>query len=95
MSLEILIGESVTLAAPGQSVPPESLLMPMEFTTAGHAHLCGYNRQHWLEAGMVRLTVRSNNDEHHYCLECANTLLIQGIGQLQIFLAGLSGLSED
>ncbi len=94
MSLEILIGESLTVDALGQSVPPESFLMPMEFTTVGQAQLCGYNRQHWLDAGMVRLTVRSNNDEHHYCLECANTLLIQGIGQLQIFLAGLNGLSR-
>ena len=95
MSLEILIGESLTVGAPGQSLPPESFLVPMEFTTAGHAHLCGYDSQHWLDAGMVRLTVRSNNDEHHYCLKCANRLLSQGVGQLQTFLSGLSRLSED
>jgi hypothetical protein len=94
MNLEIFIGETLAVDAPVQSVPPESLLMPMEFTTAAHAHLCGYNSRHWLDAGMVRLTVRGNNDEHHYCLECANTLLSRGADQLQIFLAGLSELSE-
>ena len=73
----------------------ESILAPMEFTTAGRAHECGYNNGHWLETGMVRLTIRDDDDEeHHYCLECASAFLAQGVAQLQLLLAGAKRLAR-
>ena len=93
MSLEILIADSSTCITPDRSEPPESFLMPMEFTTADLGHPCGYKKGHWLDAGMARLTVRSDSAEHHYCLECAKALLIQGAEQLRLLIAGSNLLS--
>ena len=57
---------------------PESLLSPMELTTADRGRRRGYNNNHWLDEGMARLTIRSKNNEQHYCLKCAKALLTEG-----------------
>jgi hypothetical protein len=49
----------------------KSLLVTMEITAAGRAHNCRYNKRHRLEKGVKRLTIKSDGDEHHYCLACA------------------------
>lgn len=76
---------------------PKSLIVSMEITTAGRAHDCRYNKNHRLEKGVRRLTIRSDGDEHHYCLACAKTFLVKDIERLQVLLAevGLSGGADS
>jgi len=73
----------------------ESVLVAMEFTMASGPHECGNNREHRLERGMARLTVREDKAEHHYCLECARSFLAQGVEQLQVLLAGANRLAAN
>jgi hypothetical protein len=72
----------------------ESILVPMEFTTANCSHECGYNGGHRIERGTARLTIRDEHDEHHLCLQCARTFLVQGAEQLRLLLAGADRLSS-
>lgn len=56
-------------------MPLKSLLVSMEITTSGRAHDCRYNKNHRLVKGVKRLTIKSDGDEHHYCLACAKAFL--------------------
>jgi hypothetical protein len=58
----------------------------MEWTQAGRAHDCRYNKNHRLEKGQRRLTIKSDGDKHHYCVACAKTFLAADIKRLQILL---------
>jgi hypothetical protein len=58
----------------------------MEWTQAARAHDCRYNKNHRLEKGYRRLTIKSDGDEHHYCLACAKTFLAADIKRLQTLL---------
>lgn len=71
---------------------PKSLVVSMEITTAGRAHDCRYNKNHRLETGMSRLTIKEDGNEHHYCLPCARTFLLQGTERLRILLAEIERL---
>jgi hypothetical protein len=71
---------------------PKSLIVSMEITTAGRAHDCRYNKNHRLEKGFRRLTIRSDGDEHHYCLACAKAFLVKDIERLQAFLVAIEAL---
>lgn len=75
-----------------RETPPESLLLSMEFTVAGQVHRCGYNSEHSVEPGKARLTIRRRSEIHHYCLQCARTLLMQSADQLQLFQTGADQL---
>jgi hypothetical protein len=66
---------------------PRSLIVSMEITVVGRAHNCRQSDNHRLEKGMKRLTVKSDGDEHHYCLACAKTFLMKDIERLQTLLA--------
>lgn len=79
-------------ALEARDTPPESLLLSMEFTIAAEFHRCGYNFDHSVESGMARLTIRDNGEEHHYCLQCARTLLTQSAEQLQLLQTGADQL---
>ena len=74
---------------------PKSLIVSMEITTAGRAHDCRYNKNHRLEKGVRRLTIRSEGDEHHYCLACAKTFLVKDIERLQALLAEVVSVSSS
>jgi hypothetical protein len=65
---------------------PRSLIVSMEWTQAGRAHDCRHNKNHRLEKGQRRLTIKSDGDEHHYCVACAKTFLVADIKQLQDLL---------
>ena len=65
---------------------PRSLIVSMAWTQAGRAHDCRYNKNHRLEKGQRRLTIKSDGDEHHYCVACAKTFLAADIKRLQILL---------
>jgi ribosomal protein L24E len=58
----------------------------MEWTLAGRAHDCRFNKSHRLEKGQRRLTVKSDGDEHHYCVSCAKKFLTIDIQRLQDLL---------
>jgi hypothetical protein len=75
-----------------RETPPESLLLCMEFTIAGQLHRCGYNFEHFVQPGMARLTIRNKGEEHHYCLQCARTLLMQSADHLQLLQTGADQL---
>jgi hypothetical protein len=59
----------------------------MEWTQAGRAHDCRNNKDHRIEKGQQRLTIKSDGDEHHYCVACAKTFLAADIVRLQSVLA--------
>jgi hypothetical protein len=65
---------------------PRSLIVSMEWTRAGRAHDCRFNKNHRLEKGDHRLTIKSDGDEHHYCVACAKTFLAADIKRLQALL---------
>lgn len=70
----------------------KSVLVSMEITTVGRAHDCRFNKKHRLEKGMSRLTIKEDGDEHHYCLSCARTFLLQGAVRLQTLLQEMERL---
>jgi hypothetical protein len=72
---------------------PRSLIVSMEITTAGRAHNCRHNDAHRIEKGVKRLTVKSDGDEHHYCLNCATGFLMKDVERLHAFLAEVKSLS--
>jgi hypothetical protein len=63
----------------------------MEWTHAGRAHDCRFNKKHRLEKGQRRLTIKSDGDEHHYCVACAKTFLVGDIKRLQVLLEQADG----
>lgn len=60
----------------------KSLLVSMEITTAGRGHNCRYNKKHRIEKGVKRLTIKSDGNEHHYCLTCASTFITASSNRL-------------
>ena len=65
---------------------PRSLIVSMEWTEAGRGHDCRNNKNHRIEKGQRRLTVKSDGDEHHYCVACATGFLAADIRRLQLLL---------
>lgn len=70
---------------------PRSLLVSMEFTTAGKAHTCRFNSAHKIAKGDQRLTIKDDGDKHHYCLACARSFLERDTERLKSFLATVVG----
>jgi len=68
---------------------PKSLVVSMEITVVGRAHDCRYNKNHRLEKGMSRLTIKEDGDEHHYCLTCARVFLVQGVERLTALITAV------
>jgi ribosomal protein L24E len=64
----------------------KSLIVSMEITTAGRAHNCRYNKNHRIERGVGRLTVKCDGDEHHYCLGCGKAFLVKDLERLRVYL---------
>ena len=62
---------------------PRSLLVSMEWTIAGRAHDCRYNKRHRLQKGDRRLTIKSEGDEHHYCVACAKRFFERDLKRLE------------
>lgn len=65
---------------------PRSLIVSMEITTAGKSHNCRHNDNHRIPMGARRLTISSDGDRHHYCLDCAKGFLAKDIGRLKALL---------
>ena len=65
----------------------KSLLVSMEITTAGRSHNCRYNKKHRVHKGVQRLTVKTDGNEHHYCLPCAKTFIADSLQKLELLQA--------
>jgi hypothetical protein len=65
----------------------------MGITTAGRAHNCRHDDGHRITKGMRRLTVKSDGDEHHYCLNCAAGFLTRDLGRLGAMLEEVRSLT--
>jgi hypothetical protein len=74
---------------------PKSLIVSMEITTAGRAHNCRQSNKHRIEKGISRLTVKSDGDEHHYCIACATSFLVKDVARLQDLLAQAQALATS
>jgi hypothetical protein len=74
---------------------PRSLIVSMEVTTAGRAHNCRQSDKHRIEKGMHRLTIKSDGDEHHYCIACAVSFLAKDMARLQELLAKTQALAAS
>jgi hypothetical protein len=74
---------------------PKSLIVSMEVTMAGRAHSCRQSDKHRLEKGAHRLTVKSEGDEHHYCIACATSFLARDVARLQDLLAQMRALAPS
>jgi hypothetical protein len=66
---------------------PKSLIVSMEFTIAGNSHNCRHNDGHRITKGTKRLTVKTDDGPHHYCLACATTFLARDLERLSALLA--------
>lgn len=73
----------------------KSLIVSMEITTAGRGHDCRYNKKHRLEKGFKRLTVRSDGNDHHYCLGCAKIFLMNGVERLKELLLEVENIKGN
>jgi len=60
-----------------------SLLVSMSWSIAGRAHDCRYNKKHRLAKGDRRLTIKSDGDEHHYCVACAKSFFEHDLKKLR------------
>lgn len=72
-----------------------SLTLSMSFTTAGRAHGCRHNEKHRLSKGDARLTIKSDGDEHHYCLFCARKFLESDISKMKNMLEQIQDLTKS
>jgi hypothetical protein len=73
---------------------PRSLLVSMEITAAGKSHNCRHNESHRIAMGARRLTISSDGDKHHYCLDCARGFLAKDIDRLKALLNEIGRSSE-
>ena len=66
---------------------PRSLIVSMAITAAGSSHNCRNNDGHRIAKGVKRLTIKSDGDQHHYCLACAKGFLVKDVERLHELLA--------
>lgn len=71
---------------------PRSLIVSMTITSAGRAHGCRQNDAHKIVKGDPRLTIKSDGDDHHYCLSCAQKFLEADIVNLRRMLDDIEAL---
>lgn len=74
---------------------PRSLIVSMQITTAGNSHNCRFNDNHRITKGTKRLTIKSDGDSHHYCLECAKGFLVKDIERLRAILAEVESIAGN
>ena len=71
---------------------PRSLIVSMTITNAGRAHSCRQDDGHKILKGDARLTIKSDGDDHHYCLACAQKFLEADIMNLRRLLGDVEAL---
>lgn len=73
---------------------PKSLIVNMEFTTAGNSHNCRHNDSHRITKGTKRLTIKTDDGPQHYCLACAKSFIARDLERLQNLLTEVSASSS-
>jgi hypothetical protein len=72
-------------------VAHKSILLNVRVDVAGKAHDCQHNRRHRLEKGHLRLKVRKDRSDEHFCVECALGIIARDIKELQLLAQQLRG----
>lgn len=73
----------------------KSLIIRFEIDHAKKAHNCRRNARHRIARGDRRLKVHNGRNWHHYCLQCANTIVTRDKGILEELACDLSLESCD
>ena len=73
---------------------PKSLLVSMEITVAGKSHNCRFNDGHRIAMGDKRLTIKTDDGPHHYCLPCARTFLARDTERLRGLFSEIEALLQ-
>jgi hypothetical protein len=60
----------------------KTLIIGTKVDRAKRAHNCQANAKHRIEAGDVRLGVRNERSWDHYCLDCAEKIIVRDINKL-------------
>lgn len=61
---------------------PKTLLKNASFTVARASHDCKSNSKHRINKGDLRLTIREDRSNKHYCQECALNFLEKDLESL-------------
>lgn len=72
----------------------KSLLVSMELSVAGRAHGCRHNKNHRVEKGEPRLSIKVDRSHHHYCLACARKFMAASLHRLNELNDSVNALSN-
>jgi hypothetical protein len=69
----------------------KSLVDNCTIDRALRAHNCQASSKHRLQQGDVRLKIKVERSDTHYCAECAEKILVADIAKLEALLKALRG----
>jgi hypothetical protein len=61
---------------------PKSLVKNIDITEAKRAHSCKSNKNHKIQKGGQRLTVKEGQSERNYCMECGKKFIDSALEEL-------------
>jgi hypothetical protein len=73
----------------------KSFIKNVEITQAQRKHSCKHNKNHIINAGDKRLTLKVNQNHENFCIECAEVSLRSDIVKLQSILNELAAGRSD
>lgn len=68
---------------------PKSLILSMSVDYAAKSHTCHHSKRHAIAKGDLRLKVKVGRSHEHYCVECAQQFITNGVENLQKLSAEL------
>jgi hypothetical protein len=68
---------------------PKSLILSMTVDRAAKGHKCHHSKKHVIAKGDLRLKVKVGRGHEHYCVECAQKFIGNGVENLQKLSAEL------
>lgn len=57
--------------------------------TAIHSHKCKNNSKHTITKGDRRLKIKEGRSENHYCVQCAEKILKNGLSEIESLIGDL------
>ena len=69
----------------------KSILLNVRVDVVCRAHDCQHNRRHRLEKGQLRLKVRKDRSDEHFCVQCALGIIERDIKELESLAQQLRG----
>ncbi|GMO32861.1 MAG: hypothetical protein Ta2B_13660 [Termitinemataceae bacterium] len=73
----------------------KSFLQSIEVETAQRAHSCQHNKNHRINNGDIRLSIKVGRSHERYCVECAKESLKADIAKLSEILQQLESIQSD